>query len=154
MNYQQTLWKEIPNVVNEKILKKENRYKRWEYGYNIEYDFVVISKTGQIGKIIEIQNLRIALPLADDTYKRKEKKEEQYWEKFNYPKELSKIKNRFDWEKYPQEFREKWWDYIDEEFNRRDKGFWFYNKGIPTYITGTHYMYLQWSKIDVGAPRS
>ena len=149
MNYQQTLWKEIPNVVNEKILKKENRYKRWEYGYNIEYDFVVISKTGQIGKIIEIQNLRIALPLADDTYKRKEKKEEQYWEKFNYPKELSKIKNRFDWEKYPQEFREKWWDYIDEEFNRRDKGFWFYNKGIPTYITGTHYMYLQLSKVPL-----
>ena len=23
---------------------------------------------------------------------------------------------------------------------------------LPTYITGTHYMYLQWSKIDVGAP--
>ena len=32
------------------------------------------------------------------------------------------------------------------------KGYWFYNNGIPTYITGTHYMYLQWSKIDVGAP--
>ena len=26
------------------------------------------------------------------------------------------------------------------------------NKDKPTYITGTHYMYLQWSKIDVGAP--
>ena len=26
------------------------------------------------------------------------------------------------------------------------------NNGKPTYITGTHYMYLQWSKIDVGAP--
>ena len=24
--------------------------------------------------------------------------------------------------------------------------------GNPVYITGTHYMYLQWSKIDVGAP--
>ena len=34
----------------------------------------------------------------------------------------------------------------------REEGFWFYNKDVPTYITGTHYMYLQWSKIDVGAP--
>jgi hypothetical protein len=26
------------------------------------------------------------------------------------------------------------------------------NNGKPTYITGSHYMYLQWSKIDVGLP--
>ena len=39
------------------------------------------------------------------------------------------------------------------EFKRREQGYWFYNNnGILTYITGTHYMYLQWSKIDVGAP--
>ena len=25
------------------------------------------------------------------------------------------------------------------------------NNGVATYITGTHYMFLQWSKIDVGA---
>jgi hypothetical protein len=50
------------------------------------------------------------------------------------------------------EFKEKWYDYIDEEFNRREQGFWFYNKGLATYITGANYMYLQWSKIDVGQP--
>ena len=32
------------------------------------------------------------------------------------------------------------------------KVFGIYNKGVPTYLTGTHYMYLQWSKIDVGPP--
>ena len=79
-------------------------------------------------------------------------KAEQRWEKADYPKELSRIKSRFDWEDYDTEFKEKWYDYIDKEFTRRDQGFWFYNKGLPTYITGTHYMYLQWSKIDVGAP--
>ena len=31
-------------------------------------------------------------------------------------------------------------------------GIGFIIKDIPTYITGTHYMYLQWSKIDVGNP--
>lgn len=152
MSYQQTLWKEIKDVVNPKILAKNNRFKKWEYGYNSDYDFIVISKTGKIGQIIEIQNLRIALPATDEPFKRSEKKAEQYWEKQEYPKELNKIKSRFDWEEYPNEFKEKWYDYIDKEFKRREEGFHFFNCGSPVYITGTHYMYLQWSKIDVGAP--
>lgn len=152
MSYQQTLWKEIKDVVNPKVLAKNNRFKKWEYGYNSDYDFIVISKTGKIGQIIEIQNLRIALPAADEPFKRSEKKAEQHWEKQEYPKELSRIKSRFDWEEYPSDFKEKWYDYIDEEFKRRENGYWFYNNGVVNYITGTHYMYLQWSKIDVGAP--
>jgi len=150
--YQQALWTELKDVVNPKILAKNNRFKKWEYGYNKDYDFICISKTGKIGQIIKIQNLRIALPAVDNPYKRSEKKAEQYWEQFEYPKELKRIKSRFDWEKYPADFREEWWDYIDEEFKRRDEGFWFNNNGEPNYITGTHYMYLQWSKIDIGAP--
>ena len=152
MIYEQTLWKEVKDLINPKILKKQNRFKKWEYGYNSDYDFIVISKTGQIGQIIEIQNLRIALPATNEPFKRSEKKEDQYWHKAEYPKELSKIKSRFDWEDYDTEFKEYWYDYIDKEFTRRDEGYWFYNNGVPTYITGTHYMYLQWSKIDVGAP--
>ena len=152
MSYDQTLWKEIKEVVNPKILAKNNRFKKWEYGYNSDYDFIVISKTGKIGQIIEIQNLRIALPATDEPFKRSKEKAGQYWERQEYPKELSNIKSRFDWEEYPAEFKEKWYDYIDEEFKRREQGYWFYNNNVPTYITGTHYMYLQWSKIDVGAP--
>ena len=54
-------------------------------------------------------------------------------------------------ESYPDRFKEKWYMIIlMKNLDRREEGFWFYNKGIPTYITGTHYMYLQWSKIDVG----
>ena len=152
MSYEQTLWKEIKEVVNPKILAKNNRFKKWDYGYNSDYDFIVISKTGKIGQIIEIQNLRIALPATNEPFKRSKEKAEQYWEKAEYPKELSRIKSRFDWEEYPAEFKEKWYDYIDDEFTRREQGFYFYNNGTPTYITGTHYMYLQWSKIDIGAP--
>jgi hypothetical protein len=152
MIYNQTLWKELKDVVNPKILKKQNRLKKWEYGYNSDYDFIVISKTGKIGQIIEIQNLRIALPAEDECFKRSTIKEEQYWEKQEYPKQLSRIKSRFDWDEYPSDFKENWYDYIDNEFKKRDEGYWFYNNGVPTYITGTHYMYLQWSKIDVGAP--
>jgi len=152
MSYEQNLIQEIKDHVNPKILKKENRYKRWKYGYNPDYDFVVISKTGKIGQIIEIQNLRIALPAVDKPFKRSEKQKEQYWERQEYPKELARIKSRFDWDEYPNDFKEKWYDYIDEEFKYRSDGYWFYNNGMPTYITGAHYMYLQWSKIDIGAP--
>ena len=152
MSYEQTLWKEIKDVVNPKILAKNNRFKKWDYGYNSDYNFIVISKTGKIGQIIEIQNLRIALPATNEPFKRSKEKAEQYWEKAEYPKELSRIKSRFDWEECTAEFKEKWYDYIDNEFTRREQGFWFYNNGTPAYITGSHYMYLQWSKIDIGAP--
>jgi hypothetical protein len=146
--YQQSLYKILDNHIKPKIIKKNNRYKKWEYGYNIEHDVVVISKTGEIGEIYEIQNLKIALPKEKNIHKFKSNR-------FEYkpiPKELQRIKTIFDWEEYSLDFKEKWYDYIDEEFNRREQGFWFYNKDVPTYITGTHYMYLQWSKIDVGKP--
>ena len=146
--YQQSLYKILDNHIKPKIIKKNNRYKKWEYGYNIEHDIVVISKTGEIGEIYEIQNLKIALPKEKNTHKF----ESNRFEYKPIPKELQRIKTIFDWEEYSLDFKEKWYDYIDEEFNRREQGFWFYNKDVPTYITGTHYMYLQWSKIDVGKP--
>jgi len=150
--YQQTLYKILPNHIKSKVLKRNNRYKKWKTGYNEEYDVIVISKTGQVGEVYEIQGLKVALPLEEKPYKRSGKKDEQYWESHSYPSELSKIKTVFDWNNYPSLFKDKWYDYIDEEFKRRDEGFWFYNKGIPSYITGSHYMYLQWTKIDVGQP--
>ena len=52
MTYIQSLWKKVDNAVNDKIFSKNNRFKKWEYGYNSDYDFIVISKTGQIGQII------------------------------------------------------------------------------------------------------
>ena len=149
--YEQTLYK-IVTPIKPHIIKRLNKSKKWKYGYNKDYDIIVISKTGQIGEIYEIQNLTIALPLENNTYKRSKKESEQYWEVFEKRKELKNIKTIFDWKTYPETFKQKLHDYIDEEFRRRDEGFWFYNKGVPTYITGTHYMYLQWSKIDVGQP--
>ena len=146
--YKQTLYKIIKDHVKPKVLKRMNRYSKWEYGYNEEHDMVVISKTGQIGEIYEIQNLKIALPKQNNVHKFEENK----WTRFDYPKVLSKIKTVFDWREYPEDFKEQWYDYIDLEFKRREEGFWYINKDKPIFITGTHYMYLQWSKIDVGQP--
>tara|TARA_R110000737_G_scaffold29174_4_gene47664 strand:- start:3600 stop:5753 length:2154 start_codon:yes stop_codon:yes gene_type:complete len=123
------------------------------YGYNEKYDVVVISHTGQIESIININGLKIALPKPPkEVFKRSKAKEEQHWESTPLAKELSKIKSIFQWHDTPDIFKSKWVDYIEEEFNRREHGYWFMNNGKPTYITGTHYMYLQWTKIDVGNP--
>jgi hypothetical protein len=146
--YEQTLFKVLPNHVKPKVINNKNRYKKWEYGYNQEFDMVVISKTGKIGKIYEIQNLKIALPKEEDVYNHQDNR----WKPLEYPKELQKIKTIFDWKNYDEGFKEKWYDYIDNEFKRRSQGFWFNNNDEATYITGTHYMYLQWSKIDIGNP--
>ena len=150
--YEQNLITTLDNHIKPSIISRLNKSKKWEYGYNKDHDVIVISKTGKIGEIVEIQNLKIALPYIDNAYKRSNKKEEQYWEQAKYPKELERIKSVFDWNKYPDKFKENWYDFIDAEFKYREEGFSFYNNGVPTYMTGTHYMYLQWSKIDVGAP--
>ena len=150
--YEQTLVKKLNDYIKPSVIKNNNRHKKWNYGYNADHDIVIISKDGTLGDVIQIQNLVIGLPLEpENIYERSRKKQEQKWEKLDYPKELLKIKSVFDWEKYPNAFKEKWYDYIDEEFKRREQGFWFKNNGNSNYITGTHYMFLQWSKIDVGA---
>ena len=145
--YEQTLF-EVIEPIKINTLKRHNKARRWKYGYDKENDIVVISKTGQIGDVYSIQNLKIALPPMPTKITKGKNK----WFKREYPKELNRIKTIFDWKNYPEEFKDQWEPYIDEEFKRRDEGHWFYNKDKPTYITGTHYMYLQWSKIDVGAP--
>ena len=146
--YEQSLYTILKDYVKPKVLDRNNRYKKWEYGYNKEHDFIVISKTGQVGEIYDIQGLKIGLPKKTNIKTFSNNK----WQYAEYPKELKKIKSVFDWDEYPVQFKEKWYDYIDTEFKRREEGFWFINKDKPTYITGTHYMYLQWSKIDVGQP--
>ena len=146
--YEQSLYK-IIEPVKRTTISRLNKGKKWKYGYNKEHDLVVISKTGQIGDIYDIQGLAVALPKQPKLVFKHEKNK---WVKLDQPKEISKLKTIFDWRTYPDEAKEQWFDYIDEEFKRREEGFWFTNNGKPTYITGTHYMYLQWSKIDVGAP--
>jgi hypothetical protein len=141
----------IIDKIDSKDIDRLNKKKEWKYGYNPEFDVVVISKDGTIGEVYEIQGLHVALPSTPKgVYKRDRKKEEQYWSPFEYPKELQKITSVFQWNEYPNEFKNKYVEYIENEFDRRDEGFWFYNNGNPTYVTGTHYMYLQWTKIDVG----
>ena len=148
-----SLCKVLKDYIPPAVISNKNRVRSWLYGYNDQYDVIVISKTGQIGEIYEIAGLHIALPLAPDKcLQRHSANVEQYWERQDLPRELAKIQSIFQWNEKPKEFKDRWVDYIEQEFDYREQGFWFMNKGVKTYITGSHYMYLQWSSIDVGYP--
>lgn len=126
-------------------------------GLKIIDDKVVINICPQetSGEIIELADLQIQLPELPEKSKilfHNKKKEDQFWERQEPPKELISIKSMDEWYEMPKEFKAKYNDYIETEFERRRNGVWFYNNGVPTYLTGHHYMFLQWSKIDIGYP--
>ena len=138
----------IDDYIPKGVLKKKNRNRSWQYGYDEKYDVVIISKTGELGEVYEINGLRIGLPKAPgyiDKYKNK-------WHRKDTPKVLEKIQSIFQWNEHPNTFKAQWVEYIEDEFDKRDQGYWFVNNNTNTYITGSHYMYLQWTKIDVGYP--
>ena len=118
-------------------------------------DTISICPNGTKGDVVTIGELDIVLP------KQPPKKEVagygkakhlQMWERIPMPSELSRIKSMDEWGEMPREFRQKFRPYVEEEFRRRREGFWFFNDGEPTYITGRHYMMLQWTKMDIGYP--
>lgn len=147
------LYEVLSNHVPPNVIKQKNLVKGWRYGYNEQYNMVVISKSGTIGDIINISGLVIALPaVPDDVYSTSKKSSDQYWKRQELPKDLAKIQSIFQWNDLPRQFKDNWIDYIEKQFDYREQGFWFMNNGVPTYITGSHWMYLQWSSIDVGYP--
>ena len=127
---QNKLYQVLKGYIPKAIVNRKNKAKSWVFGYNEKYDVVIISRSGQIGDIININGLVIALPLPPSfIYKRNSKKEKQYWERHELPRELSRINSIFQWNARPPQFKAKWVDYIEAEFDNRELGFWFYNNG-------------------------
>ena len=143
-----SLYTTVVGHVSKGVVASKNRAKTWHYGYNEKYDMVVISKSGRIGEVININGLCIALPPTPKDLPQGKNR----WVREELPKSLSRIQNIFQWNDMHNAFKANWVDYIEAEFDRREDGHWFINNGVPTYMTGSHYMYLQWTSIDVGYP--
>ena len=153
MAYQQTLYKIHTDHLEKKWFKKQNKYKKFKYGYNSDLDCVIISRDGTVGEIYEIQGLRVGLPrVPKEVDGMRLPREEQVFLQVRKPSSLKKIKTIFDFQVMAESLKEQYYDYINEQFDRREKGYWFMCNGVPTYLTGTHYMYLNWTKIDIGSP--
>ena len=114
-----------------------------------------IDPNGPMGESIELHGLLVVLPKKpkrSEILFHDQPKSMQLWRRIPMPEELQKIRSMDEWYEKPSEFRRKFSGFIEGEFERRRNGVWFYNDGVPTYITGRHYMFLQWSKIDIGFP--
>ena len=96
--YEQSLYKVI-QPVKLTTINRLNKGKKWKYGYDKESDVVVISKSGQIGEILEIQGLKIALPkVPKEVYSNSKDKEEQKWKQFPPNPDFKRIKTVFEWQ--------------------------------------------------------
>ena len=124
------------------------------------------------GSVVDIQGLKCNLPPEGyvfniitkqvefrGVYKRSEVESEQYWKRISLPdwyQDTMKKWDEFDKKKKDDEvefYDERLEDYKKQEWDRRLNGFWYMNNGIPTYLTGLHYLYLQWWPIDIGYPK-
>lgn len=117
------------------------------------YDDLVINicPDGTEGEIIEIDGLYIQLPKQpphEDILFHDRPQHLQKWSRLPVPAAVESTKSMDHWSEQPKETQAKFLPYIKEEFRRRKHGLWFYNNGVPTYITGNHYMMLQWTKVD------
>jgi hypothetical protein len=106
-----------------------------------------------------VYNMVTKLIEPRDIYMRSHIKEEQYWEKIPLPDWYKDVlRKEDDYERRKKEddppfLDERYERFKAQEWDRRLNGFWFMNNGKPTFITGSHYMYLQWWIIDIGAPK-
>lgn len=84
-------------------------------------------------------------PESVKVFKRSDDPKEQYWERIELPDFFEFVTYNKDGDLLLTEEQET---YAREEKRRCFDGFWFYKKGIPTYITGKQYFYLQWWKLE------
>jgi len=124
------------------------------------------------GTIIDIQGLKCNLPPDGyvyniitkqlefrGIYERDKNIIEQYWKRIPMPSwyaDTMKKWDEFDKKKKDDElefYDERLEEFKRQEWDRRLNGFWYMNNGVPTYLTGLHYLYLQWWSIDIGYPK-
>jgi len=132
-------------IVDTKTRLARNKAKSWKYGYDETIDVIIISKDGTLGEIYYINGLHIGFP------EKPEHKQIINWDKTaaNQMWHREPIKEGLTEE---NQFNQKYESYIEEEFRRREEGVWIYINGIPVYITGLYYMFLQWMEQEEGFP--
>lgn len=120
------------------------------------------------GSVEDIQGLKCHIPPVGYVYNvlngelerrlihsRSPKKKEQYWEPIKLPKDYNRLREKeLERQRDDKEFFDTTLEqFRTQEWDRRLNGFWFYNNGQPTYVTGLHYFYLNYWQLDTGLPK-
>lgn len=133
-------------VVDEKIRVNRNTQKSWKYGYDAEYDIIIISKDGTLGDIFYINGIKIGMPSVPSNRKDilnwDKTASNQRWKRKELPKGLNE----------KTQYNPEYEDYIKEEIRRRKEGVWIYINGKEVYMPGTSYYFYQWNKLANGYP--
>lgn len=130
-------------------------YSKIERGNSLEIQDLICS-IPEPGYVFNIKTGKIEYR---EIYERSNIKENQYWERIPLPSWYKQIiKQEEQYEKARKDGEAKFYnkqleEYTEQEWDRRLNGFWFMNNGEPVYLTGSHYVYLQWWQIDVGYPK-
>lgn len=140
------LGNEVKNYVPKRVITNKNNAKSWSYGYDAEHDLIVISKDGTIGSIVKMEGIHIALPSVPHKSKiiNHDKPEyDQKWRVNEIPEGLNS----------DTQFDKEFYDYIQEEWRRREEGVFIYIKGELMYMTGSSYFFCNWWMLDEGKPK-
>lgn len=124
------------------------------------------------GSVVNIQGLDCVIPPEGyiinigtkkleyrGIHRRSDNPDDQFWERSPLPEWYKgKMKeedahNKKRKKDDPPYFDEQLEFYTKQEWDRRLHGFWFMNNGKAVYLTGSHYVYLQWWQIDIGYPK-
>lgn len=133
-------------TVEEKIRLAKNKAKSWSYGYDPTIDTVIISKDGTLGKVFNVMGLNIGMPeppKKNEIINSNKSVANQKWVREPLPIGL----NEDNWK------TSKYSEYIDKQFEYRDKGCWIYIKGELVYLTGTYWFFIQWYREEAEYPR-
>lgn len=133
-------------VIDNKTRLIRNKAKQWKYGYDESIDTVIISKDGTLGEVYVINGLKIGFPQCPkhkDILNWDKTQINQKWERQEMPKGLND-ETQFDIE---------YSEFIEEQFKRREEGLWIYINGIPIYITGVYWFFIQWIREGSKYPR-
>lgn len=97
---------------------------------------------------IDIYGLTITLPERGYVHKNSEYKKDQKFKRIEFPESFYSIE--FNEEGFAV-YSDEQVSYIKGEYEKMKRGYWFYNNGVPTYITGLHYFYLNYWTLEDGS---
>lgn len=131
----------------------KNKFKGYE---DVERKIILLKDIADI----EPYEIILPEPLKPEKIKGFGKpKEEQFYERENVPRKIWDITNSLNSKSITKEDAlnavkkdRELISFIETQWEKRQNGEWCYIYGKPIYITGTHWMYLNYYRMDVGLP--
>ncbi len=132
-------------VVTEVIRKNRNKAKSWKYGYDESIDVIIISKDGTLGEVYYVNGIKIGFPQKPDH------KEIINWDK-SHSNQKWQREEILEGLNEDTQFQNKYIDFIESQFKKREEGIWIYLNGKAVYMTGTYWFFLSWYKEEDDYP--